>query len=62
MKTTDEKIEDALAKADEDCEGANYHGMVGLSGSIWRSIKKFLPEDKKLAAAKALSKAITDSL
>lgn len=62
MKTTEDKIEDALYEADQDCEGANYHQMVGLAGSIFSGIEKFIPENKKVAAAKAIAKAITNSL
>lgn len=61
-KTEEDKIEEALQNADDDCEGANYHSQVGLAGKIFRACHKLVPKESRLKLAKAISKAVSDHI
>lgn len=58
MKTQDDKIELELQRADDECEGANYHSMIGMAGDIYQKTFKLVPEESRLKLAKAISKAV----
>jgi len=58
----DEKLEEIFSNCDDECEGANYHGMVGLAENIFDSVKEYVRVDDYEKIAKAISKQIIDSI
>jgi hypothetical protein len=58
MKT----IEDILQDADDQCENANYHDMIGLAENLFESIKSLVHEDDHFELAKKIRKEITKNI
>jgi hypothetical protein len=57
-----DKIQEIFNNCDDECEGANYHSMIGLAENIFDSVKEYVRVDDYEAVAKAISKQVIKSI
>ena len=55
-------VDDWLEWASQTFESANWHDCCHMPHDCWDEIKKFIPPEKRKAAAKALAQALVSGV
>ena len=61
MERIDEQLQEIFAECDDECEGGNYHHLVGLAESIFDEVCPYVPLGDRVGIAKAISEKIKNS-
>ena len=56
-----EELLEIFAECDNECEGGNYHHLIGLAESIFDEVWPYVPLGDRITVAKAISEKIKDS-
>jgi hypothetical protein len=57
-----DNIQEIFNNCDDECEGANHHGMIGLAENIFDSVKEYVRVEDHEKVAKAIFKQIIKSI
>lgn len=62
-KTYTDRLENRLQEifrdCDNECQGGNYHHLVGLCESIFESVSSFIPLDDRIQVAQEIWQKIS---